>query len=171
MDPNPNTIRNVQVIKKLMYIPFALIITSFIIIGITISMTNQNALSALLGGYSGLFIGLLFIMIIKLLFLNAKYIDMIPIIMSMIVVGLLLFLVSYYFDRIISGNISSYYSTYSYLLSAFLFVQVGLIFIDINKTNLNLSVKLVSFLPLFYLMNIVCLLILAIVLSKYSTQG
>ena len=167
----PETIINVQDVKKLMYVPFALIITSFIIIGITISMTNQNALSALLGGYSGLFIGLLFIMIIKLLFLNAKYIDMIPIIMTMIVVGLLLFLVSYYFDRIISGNISSYYSTYSYLLSAFLFVQVGLIFIDINKTNLNLSVKLVSFLPLFYLMNIVCLLILAIVLSKYSTQG
>ena len=167
----PETIINVQDVKKLMYVPFALIITSFIIIGITISMTNQNALSAVLGGYSGLFIGLLFIMIIKLLFLNAKYIDMIPIIMTMIVVGLLLFLVSYYFDRIISGNISSYYSTYSYLLSAFLFVQVGLIFIDINKTNLNLSVKLVSFLPLFYLMNIVCLLILAIVLSKYSTQG
>jgi hypothetical protein len=167
----PETIINVQDVKKLMYIPFALIITSFIIIGITISMTNQNALSALLGGYSGLFIGLLFIMIIKLLFLNAKYIDMIPIIMTMIVVGLLLFLVSYYFDRIISGNISSYYSTYSYLLSAFLFVQVGLIFIDINKTKLNLSVQLVSFFPLFYLMNIVCVLILAIVLNKYSTQG
>ena len=131
----PETIINVQDVKKLMYVPFALIITSFIIIGITISMTNQNALSALLGGYSGLFIGLLFIMIIKLLFLNAKYIAMIPIIMTMIVVGLLLFLVSYYFDRIISGNISSYYSTYSYLLSAFLFVQVGLIFIDINKTT------------------------------------
>ena len=87
-------ITNVQNIKQLMYIPFALIITSIILIGITIKTTNQNALSALLGGYSGLFIGLLFVMILKLLFLNAKYIDMIPIIMFMILIGLLIYLIS-----------------------------------------------------------------------------
>jgi len=169
------TITNVQDIKKLMYIPFALIITSIIIIGITISMTNQNALSALLGGYSGLFIGLLFIMIIKLLFLNAKYIDMIPIIMFMMLIGFLIYLISTYFDRIISGNVSSYYLKYSYLSFAFLCVQICLIYIDIFKTSdkvPQLSTSTYSkIFWLCYILNFAALIIINVVLYFYSTQG
>ena len=172
-------ITNVQNIKQLMYIPFALIITSIILIGITIKTTNQNALSALLGGYSGLFIGLLFVMILKLLFLNAKYIDMIPIIMFMILIGLLIYLISTYFDRIISGNVSSYYLTYSYISYALLILQLGVIFIDIFKTNLfsgdkvaKLSTSTSSMMFwLFYILNFAAVIIINVVLYFYSTQG
>ena len=105
---------NIQDVKKLMNVPFAVIITSIIIIIITINTTDRNGLSALLGGYSGLLFGLLFVVIINLIFLRANYLDMIPIIMVMLVVGLLSYFLSTYFDRIISGNISSYYLSFSY---------------------------------------------------------
>ena len=47
-----NTVNNInmQDVKKLMNIPFAVIITSIIIIIITINTNDKNCLSGLLGG-------------------------------------------------------------------------------------------------------------------------
>ena len=165
---------NIQDVKKLMNVPFAVIITSIIIIIITINTTDRNGLSALLGGYSGLLFGLLFVVIINLIFLRANYLDMIPIIMVMLVVGLLSYFLSTYFDRIISGNISSYYLSFSYASLLFLCVQLYIIFKVIynNKNNSKLfSSTDVAWLRLFNIINIVFVLIIGIVLYFYSTQG
>ena len=64
-----NTVNNInmQDVKKLMNIPFAVIITSIIIIIITINTNDKNGLSGLLGGYTGLLVGLLFIVILNLI--------------------------------------------------------------------------------------------------------
>lgn len=167
---------NVQDIKKLINVPFAVIITSIIIIAITINMTDRNGLSALLGGYSGLLCGLLFVVILNLIFLKAKYFDMIPIIMVMIVVSLLLYFLSIYFDRIISGNVSSYYLSFSYASLLFLIVQLWMIFKVIYNNNEQMKSKLFSssefaWLQLFNIINIVFVIIIGIVLYFYSTQG
>ena len=58
---------NVQDVKKLINVPFAVIITAIIIIAITTNMTDRNGLSALSGGYLGLLFGLLFVVIINLI--------------------------------------------------------------------------------------------------------
>ena len=166
---------NIQDVKKLMNVPFAVIITSIIIIIITINTTDRNGLSALLGGYSGLLFGLLFVVILNVIFLKAKYLDMIPIIMVMIVVGLLSYFLSTYFDRIISGNVSSYYLSFSYASLLFLCVQLYIIFKVIYyneqlKSTLFSSTE-VAWLRLFNIINIVFVLIIGIVLYFYSTQG
>ena len=51
--------------KKVINIPLSIIIGSFIIIIITTGMTDQNGLKALIGGYSGLLMGMLFILILN----------------------------------------------------------------------------------------------------------
>ena len=173
MIPVNNT--NIQDVKKLINVPFAVIITSIIIIAITINMTDRNGLSALSGGYSGLFCGLLFIVILHLIFLKTKYLDMLPIIMVMIIVGLLLYLLSTYFDRILSGNVSSYYVGFSRASLIFLCVQLFIIFKVIYNNN-EQKLKLFSnsefaWLWLFNLINMVFVLIIGIVLYFYSTQG
>jgi hypothetical protein len=167
---------NIQDVKKLINVPFAVIITSIIIIVITINKTDSNGLSALLGGYSGLLFGLLFVVIINLIFLKARYFDMIPIIMVMIVVCLLLYFLSIYFDRIISGNVSSYYLSFSYASLLFLIVQLWMIFKVIYKNNEQMNSKLFStsefaWLQLFNIINMVFVIIIGIVLYFYSTQG
>jgi hypothetical protein len=171
-----NTINNIntQDVKKLMNIPFAVIITSIIIIIITINATDRNSLSALLGGYAGLLIGLLFVVILNLIFLRVNYVDMFPIIKVMIVVGLLSYFLSTYFDRIISGNVSNYYLSFSYVSLLFLCVQLYMIFNIIynNKDNTKIfSITDVAWLRLFNIINIVFVLIIGVVLYFYSTQG
>jgi hypothetical protein len=173
MIPVNNT--NIQDVKKLINVPFAVIITSIVIIAITINMTDRNGLSALSGGYSGLFFGLLFIVILHLIFLKTKYLDMLPIIMVMIIVGLLLYFLSTYFDRILSGNVSSYYVSFSRASLLFLCVQLFIIFKVIYNNN-DQKLKLFSnsefaWLWLFNLINMAFVLIIGIVLYFYSTQG
>ena len=167
---------NVQDVKKLINVPFAVIITSIIIIAITINKTDSNGLSALLGGYSGLLFGLIFVVTINLIFLKARYFDMIPIIMVMIVVSLLSYFLSIYFDRIISGNVSSYYLSFSYASLLFLIVQLWMIFKVIYKNNEQMNSKLFSssefaWLQLFNIINMVFVIIIGIALYFYSTQG
>jgi hypothetical protein len=167
---------NVQDVKKLINVPFAVIITAIIIIAITTNMTDRNGLSALSGGYLGLLFGLLFVVIINLIFLKSRYFDMIPIIMVMIVVGLLSYFLYTYFDKITSGNVSSYYLSFSYASLLFLIVQLWMIFKVIYKNNEQMNSKLFSntefaWLRLFNIINIVFVIIIGIVLYFYSTQG
>jgi F0F1-type ATP synthase assembly protein I len=52
--------------KKVINIPLAVIIASFIIIIITTGMTNKNGVSSLIGGYTGLLLGILFVIILNI---------------------------------------------------------------------------------------------------------
>lgn len=167
---------SLQEFKKVMNVLFSIIIASCIIIIITTNMTDTNSLSALVGGYSGLLLGMLFIIILNLLFKQSTYFDMIPILMIIIIVGLLLNYLRIYFDRISSGKVSSYYSSFSLLSTIFLFTQLIIIFGAIyGKTESNGSKLFTdttfSLLGLFSIINIIIVLTIGIVLHFYSTQG
>lgn len=162
--------------KKVINVILAIIIASCIIIVVTTNMTDSNGLTALMGGYSGLLLGMLFIIILNLLFNQSTYIDMIPIIMIIITVSLLLNYLIIYFDRISSGKVSGYYSNFSLLSTIFLFTQIIIIFGAIyNKNNSQdnqlFTYTTFSLLNLLSLINIIIVLTIGIVLHFYSTQG
>ena len=85
--------------KKVMYVPFVVIIVSIIIIIITTNVTNTNGLSALLGGYSGLMLGILFVTILSWVYTKTIYLEMFPL---LIISGFLIFYLSKYFISIMN---------------------------------------------------------------------
>jgi hypothetical protein len=171
-----NNSTDLQKFKKLMNVPFAVIIASSIIILITTNMTDPNALKALIGGYSGLLLGLLFVIILNLTFIKTPYLDMFPIIMIMIIVALLLYYIVIYFDRISEGRVSSYYLSFSIVSLLFLAIQIFTIFNAIYDKTYESNTKLFTnrtflLLGLFSVINIIIVLTIGIVLHFYSTQG
>lgn len=167
---------SLQEFKKVMNVLFSIIVASCVIIIITSNMTDSNGLSALMGGYSGLLLGMLFIIILNLLFNQSTYFDMIPILMIIIIVGLLLNYLRIYFDNISLGQVSSYYSSFSLLSTIFLFTQLIIIFGAIYSKNESDGSKLFkdstfSLLGLFSVINIIIVITIGIVLHFYSTQG
>jgi hypothetical protein len=167
---------SLQEFEKVINVPFAVIIASFIIIIITTNMTDTNGLSSLLGGYSGLMLGMLFVMVLNMLFTNTSYLDMTPIIMILIIVGLLIFYLSTYFERISKGEVSGYYGSFSLLSTIFLMTQVIIIFTALydkakNPNNVLFSPTTFSLLLLFGVINCLIVLTIGIVLRFYSTQG
>lgn len=161
-------------IMNIINIPFAITIASFIIIIITTSMTDANGLKALIGGYSGLFFGMLFTASYFLLYdKTISYLDMFPILMVNVVVGLLICYLSIYFDRISAGEVSEYYLSFSIISTIFLGIQTVLIFSAIyNRTSNKLFTDITfSLLSLVSVINIITIITIGIILHFYSTQG
>jgi len=162
--------------QKMMNVPLAVVFASLIIIIITTNMTDTNGLSALLAGYSGLFLGMFFVILINLIFTKTQYLDMFPIIMILVITGLLISYLAVYFDRISKGEVSEYYMSFSILSTIFLFTQVSLIFSAMYNKTIDQDTKMFSestfsLLGLFSVVNILIVLTIGIVLRFYSTQG
>jgi uncharacterized membrane protein len=163
--------------NKVINVPYTIIIASFIIIIITTNMTDVNGLSALLGGYSGLMIGMLFVIILNLVYTKTNWIDMLPSIIILTIVLLLIIYLSIYFDKIAKGEVSSYYSSFSILSTIFLFAQVIIIFLAIFNNNNNkqdgrlFTNTTFSILGLLGLINLLIVITIGIILKFYSTQG
>jgi hypothetical protein len=165
--------------KKVINVPLSIIIASIIIIIVTTNMTDTNGLSALIGGYSGLLLGLLFVILLNQIFANTSYLDMIPMIVLMMIISLMIFYLAKYFERISKGEVSNYYSSFSLLSTVFLMTQIIIIFNSMYSriTNNNqLSNKLFSdttysLLGLFGVINMLIVLTIGIILHFYSTQG
>jgi hypothetical protein len=163
--------------KTVMNVPFSVIIASFIIITVTTNMTDPNGLKALIGGYFGLMIGLLFVLILNLSFTNTTFVDMVPIIFLLAIIGLIIYYLFTYFDRISNGEVSSYYGSFSILSSVFLVTQSLIIFNGIFNKLQNpdavsfFSDKTFALLGLFAVVNTLIVLTMGIVLHFYSTQG
>ena len=156
--------------KRVINVPLAVIIASFIIIIITTGMTNKNGISALIGGYTGLLLGLLFVIILNIP--NNNWLNFVPIVYVMIIVSLLMFYLYKYFGEISRGEISSYYGTFSNLSTIFLASQVIMLFSSFTNGSINnLSNKTFSILTLFATINFLIVITLGIVLHFYSTQG
>lgn len=158
-----------------MNVPLAVIFASFLLILITTNATNTNGLSALLGGYSGLLLGILFLALLSLTFGKASYLDMLPLGMILLIVGLILFYLITYFERISKGEVSGYYFSFSVLSTLFLFAQVAIILPALMRNTGN-GVALFSnvskaLLGLIGFINILLVLTMGIVLKFYSTQG
>ena len=162
--------------KRVINIPIAVIIGSFIIIIITTGMTDKNGLSALIGGYSGLLLGMLFVAILN--YPPNSWLDMFPLVVIMIIVSLLIYYLSTYFDQISKGEVSSYYNSFSILSTIFLATQIIIIFSAMfsNSGERETRGKLLSdttfsLLGLFGVLNFLMVITIGVVLHFYSTQG
>ena len=160
--------------KRIVNIPFAVIIASFIIILITTGMTDENALKGLIGGYFGLLLGILFVVILNMP--PKSWLDIFPFVTIMIIIALLIYYLYTYFDQIAKGQISSYYNGFSQLSTLFLAAQVIILFSAMFSgsgeiTGKLLSDKTFSLLALFGVINFLIVLTLGVVLHFYSTQG
>ena len=160
--------------NKVINIPLAVIIASFIIIIITTGITNTNGLSALIGGYIGLLIGMFFIIILNIPINNL--LDLFPFCSIIVIVSLIIYYLYTYFDNISSGQISSYYGSFSVVSTIFLATQIIILFSAFLNASGDLSTKILSdrtfaLLSLFAVINLLVVITLGIVLHFYSTQG
>jgi F0F1-type ATP synthase assembly protein I len=160
--------------KKVINVPLAVIIASFIIIIITTGMTNKNGVSALIGGYTGLLLGVLFIIVLNIPTNN--WINFFPFFYVMFIVSILLYYLYAYFGKISNGEISSYYGSFSILSTIFLATQLIILFSSMFSSNGDfsnnfLSNKTFSILSLLAVINFLMVITLGIILHFYSTQG
>ena len=160
--------------KKVINVPLSVIIGSFIIIVITSGMTDPNGLKALIGGYAGLLFGMLFIIILN--YPPPSWLDMVPFIVIIILISLLIFYLSKYFDKISTGEVSSYYNSFSVLSTIFLATQIIILLSAMfsnsgEVTSKMLSDKTFALVSLFGVINFLIVITIGIVLHFYSTQG
>jgi hypothetical protein len=170
------TVIDKELYKKIVNIPLAVIIASVIIVIVTTGMTNENGVSALIGGYSGLLLGILFIIILNLP--SNNLLDFFPFITIIIIIILIIYYLSTYFKQISKGEVSSYYQSFSILSMIFLATQMVILFSAMfgDKSSGELSGKLLSdktfaLLGLFGVINFLIVITLGIILHFYSTQG
>lgn len=160
--------------KRIVNVPLAVLIASFIIIIITTGIPNKNGLSALIGGYSGLLLGLLFLIIIN--FPISSILDIFPFIVVIIIISLMMYYLITNFNQIASGQISSYYSSFSILSTIFLAAQIMIIISATIHSNGELNRKIFSprifaLLNLFGVINFIIIITLGIILHYFSTEG
>ena len=160
--------------SKVINIPLAVIISSFIIIIITTGITNTNGLSSLIGGYIGLLLGIIFIIILNMPIGNL--LDLVPFASIIVIVSLIIYYLFTYFDNISSGQISSYYGSFSVVSTIFLATQIIILFSAFFNSSGDLSTKILSdktfaLLSLIAVINLLVVITLGVVLHFYSTQG
>jgi hypothetical protein len=160
--------------KKVINVPYAVILASILIIIVTIGMTDENALRGLLGGYSGLGLGILFIIMLNSPPVN--WLDLFPSFLMLGIIGLTMFYLYTYFDKIAKGQVSGYYITFSVLSVIFLITQLSILFSAIFSKSNGFNEKLLSertfsLLTLLGVINYIMVITIGIVLKFYSTQG
>jgi hypothetical protein len=163
--------------RKVMNVPFSVIIASFITIVVTSNVIDKNALSGLIGGYYGLLLGLIFIIMLILFYTPlTPYLHLIPIFLTLCIISLLIYYLSVYFDKIASGEVSSYFNSFMTLSTIFLATQLYMITKSVYNKTRDINAKLFSntnysLLVLFNLINSLIIITIGIVLRYYSTQG
>jgi hypothetical protein len=163
--------------KKVITVPLSITIASFILIIITSGVTNSNAVSALIGGYMGLFIGILIVLVVTAINVpmnNWYYLA--PFILVLIIIFTLLSYIYSYYNRIANGEVSEYYIAYSNLSTIFLAIQLimlfkGLYSITDDFTKTLFPGKSYSLLILFGVVDMLIVITLGVILKFYSTQG
>jgi len=164
-------------LKQIMNILLAIVFASCVIIIITTNMTDKNGLSALIGGYIGLFVGMLFVVLVCLFFTRISFLDMFPFMMILTITCFIIYYLYKFFDNISSGHISGYYSTFSLISVIFLFTQIIIVFNNMysktpEDTNSSLFTRTTfSLLTLLSVINLLSTLTVGVILYFYSTQG
>lgn len=163
---------NKEEYKNIVNIPYAVIMASGIIILITTGVADENSLKGLIGGYMGLGLGMLVLLILNTP--PANWLDLFPFIMILGIIGLMTTYLYIYFDKISKGEVSGYYNSFSVLSSIFLAAQTVMLFSSLNSNEINgrlLSDRAFSLLALFGVINYLIVITIGVVLKFYSTQG
>ena len=163
--------------KKVLSVPLSIIIASFILVILTSGVTNSNGLSALIGGYMGLFIGILIVLVVTAMNVPmSNWFYLAPLIIVLIIIIIIVYYLWTYFNRIANGEVSDYYGMYSTLSTIFLVVQLIMIFSALYKVSDDFTKTLFpgksfSLLLLFGVIDVLIVITLCIILKFYSTQG
>lgn len=189
MDTNQPTIvknKNCNIDLSSQYLSDACIIVGTIILSITISISNtSNGLNGYIIGYiflaAGFLVksGMLMILLLKkcikedilLYFLTS----VLPFTLICGIIAYMIYILTYYFNRIISGNVSKYFSLFS---KTFIVVLLGILFIFYSGTQ-DERFKNEHKLPPVYgmlvyllcLMEIIVCVTINIIIAYYSTDG
>lgn len=172
---------------NLLNLAYAVLVASIIIVlittqvskvgGDTSSATNQNSISALIGGYSGVLASILFIFIITMINTEMISLNMIinyvPLFFILVISSLMITYLTIYFDKLSQGEVADYYNTFSFLSVIFLILQITTVMSSLYKNNNlnNLSITMFNLLILLGIINISFVFIIGIILKFYSTQG
>lgn len=176
-----------ELYKNLINISYSVLIASIIIISITTqvskqgemanSNTNQNSISALIGGYSGILASMLFILVINMInteiFTFNMFISYVPIFLILIVASLMITYLTIYFEQLSRGEVADYYNTFSILSVVFLVLQITTLMSSFYKNNslTELSITVFNLLILLGVINITFVFLIGIILKFYSVQG
>ena len=162
--------------QNLVYFFVAIASAAIIIIFITHSAKNENSLYALIGGYSGLMLCLVGIIIINLNTTNFKNSSsLLSCVSLMVIIAVLIAIISTYFEKIATGQVSDYYNTISFATGILVVVQVyyimSALYASSNGGYFSLSMTQRSFLVVVSVITYTALIALFITLKLYSTQG
>ena len=163
---------NKEEYKNVVNIPYAVILASCVLILITTGVSDENAVKGLIGGYLGLALGVLFLIILNMPPTN--WLDLFPFIMILGSIGLMVYYLYAYFDRISRGEVAGYYNSFSVLSTIFFAAQFIILFNALKDSETNgklLTDKTFSILALFGVINYLIIITIGIVLHFYSTQG
>ena len=157
--------------SNLIKIPYSVITASIVIIFVTTGVNNSNGVSALIGGYSGLLLGILFFIILNLPF--KKYLNLVPFLSIIVVCATMISYLSIYYDKLANDQVADYYNMFSQLCTLFLVIQLGIIFTYCHK-SINekcMSNTTIAVLNVLGLIQFLFVITIGIVLKFYSTQG
>jgi len=163
--------------ERILYVPLSVIVASFIIVIITTGVSDPNTVSALIGGYMGLFLGVTIVTVLTSMNIPfTNWLDLIPFVVLLIIIFLMIYYLYQYFNRISTGQVSTYYSSFSTLSTLFIATQLIILFSSLYKISDNfqnkiLTSKTFSLVSLFSVINLLVVITLGIILRFYSTQG
>jgi len=169
--------QDVDEYKRILYVPLSVVIAAFIVVIMTSGVTNSNGVSGLIGGYMGMFIGILIILVITSTNLSiGNWLNLGPFVLLLLIIFLLLYYLFTYYDRISNGEVSDYYSSFSTLSTIFLATQVIMMFSALFNVSADPNRKLfpyktLALLILFGVINFIIVITLGIILGFYTTQG
>lgn len=157
----------------LIKIPIVVLVASFIIIVFCISSTNANGLSALIGGYMGVLIGLVMILALNIPIRN--WTEVFPFGMLFLILILSIYYLFAYFHEIIQGHVSYYYYSFSALSILLLGAQLYAIVNELLKGRTSagnlFNDRTFALINLYSVIQFIDVVILGVILSMYSTQG
>jgi hypothetical protein len=168
------------------YLSDACIIVGVIILSITISTSNTfNGLNGYIIGYvflaAGFLVksGMLMILLLKkcvkedVLFYFLT--SVLPFTLICIIIAYMIYILTYYFNRIVSGKVSRYFTLFS---KTFIVVLIGILFIFYSGTQDEKFKKEHKLPPvygmlvyLFCLLELITCITINIIIAYYSTDG
>jgi len=175
-----NISNNFEIFKNMTNIVYAIVIACTLVIIITSSINNKNALIGLITSYGAILASLLLLLgwIFKYTLSSSYYSKLLlltPFILLIIIISLILAYLSVYFNRITSNKISKYYYLFSNLSGLFLIIQMFIILSSVTNIDFaatkTFSSKTFTLLMFIATLNTIWVISLGVILKYYSTDG
>lgn len=153
---------------------YSFISGAFVVIFLTSSQTNSNALWAFIGAYGVLLSALLILCVLLGLAKGGLRVGLLmPFIIMIAVISYVCVLLNNYFDKITENKVSDYYTSFINITSILLGIQIYVLLNEITESsfkNFELSRKMAGMLRVFGFLNVISVITLQIILKYYTTD-